>query len=125
MPTDLQIVRTSDFARLGAHGQLDFEKSRRALADVAKACIEKGLHHALLDVRDIYGELSTRELYRLAEAFAEMGFAKTDCLAVLHPYSGKRAEIFAAFAEERGMTVRAFESFEEAIEWFSTTVPME
>jgi hypothetical protein len=81
------------------------------------------VQHALLDVRDMHGELSATELHELARAFAQTGFRKTDCLAVLHRYSGRKAEIFAAFAEDRGMNVRAFDNYEDAMEWFSTALP--
>lgn len=125
MPTDLHIVRTNDFIRQNAHGEFDFATSLAELEMLAKACVSRGIHHALLDVRDMQGELSTTELYQLAKAFSTMGFGPGHCLAVLHRYFGKRAEIFATFAEERGMNVRAFVDFEEAINWFGTALPLE
>jgi hypothetical protein len=123
MPTDLHIVRTSDFLRLDASGKFDFDQTARVLSDLARACCSKGVHYALLDARDAQGTLTTTELYQLAKVFAESGFKKTDCLAVLHRYGGKLADIFASFADERGMTVRAVESYEEAMDWFSTALP--
>ena len=125
MPTDLHIIRTSDFLRLDAKGHLDFQKTLHDLETLAKSCLKKGVHYALLDVRKMTmsAKLSTTELHQLAEAFAESGFKKTDCLAILHPYSGEQAGIFASFAEERGMRVQAFDNYEDAMEWFSTPLP--
>ena len=80
---------------------------------------------ALLDARDAQGKLTTTELYQLAKGFAGSGFKKADRLAILHRYSGKQAEIFADFADERGMNVRAFDNYEDATEWFSTELPAE
>jgi hypothetical protein len=115
----VQIVRAGDFARLDAHGRVDLAASHEALAAVARACVERGTNLALLDVRDVYSDLSATELYSLAAAFNEMGFTRSHKLAVLHRYSGgERASFFARCAAERGWNVRAFESFEDAIDWF-------
>lgn len=126
MPCSLHIVKTSDFVRLHADGRFDFESSKKVLASVARACLERGVDCALIDIRDAERSLKIEELYRLAQAFQEVGFRQNQRLAVLHRYNAaERAEIFAMFAHARGWNVRAFDHYEEAIEWFtSTAVPV-
>ena len=122
MPFNLQIVKTSDFVKLNAQGQLDVQQSHDVLAGLAKVCIDRGIDCALLDVRDMKSALKLNDLHALAKAFQEMGFREHHRLAVLHRYNaGERAEMFAMFATDRGWNVRAFEEYEEAIEWFRAT----
>ena len=51
MPLELQIIRATDFIRLGAHGHFDLAASKAALAELAHACRKRGIHQALLDLR--------------------------------------------------------------------------
>jgi hypothetical protein len=49
-----------------------------------------------------------------------MGFKENNKLAVLHRFhSGERAQFFADCAGDRGWNVRAFERFEDAMDWFN------
>jgi hypothetical protein len=126
MPYNLHIVQPSDFIRLDARGKPDLVESRRALEGIAKLCVERGTDCALLDVRNVKGNMSLTDLYTLAKTFNEMGFNEKHRLAVLHRYeAGERAEMFAMFASSRGWNVRAFENYEQAIEWFSTILPLD
>lgn len=119
MPYDLHIVKTSDFVRLDAHGKPDLEQSRNVLASIAKTCMERGVLCALLDVRDLYSSFTTNDLYRLVQAFREVGFQEKHRLAILHRFRSERAEIFTTFAADEGLNVRGFEDYGEAIEWFA------
>jgi len=120
MPYNLQIVKPSDFVRLDAKGQTDVEETRRILKSVAKACVDRGIDRALLDARDVPPSLTLSDLYSLAVSFREMGFYQDHRLAILHRYTAtERAEFFAMCASERGWNVRAFDNYEEAIEWFN------
>jgi hypothetical protein len=126
MSYNVQVVKSSDFVRLDARGKVDLAESRRVLSEVAQECVDRGINHALLDVRDLYSDLVLTDLYALARTFADVGFRRTDRLAVLHRYnSGEKAEFFAMCANDRGWDVRAFEDFEEAIEWFGSPRPVE
>ena len=121
MAYSLHVVKPKDFVRLDASGRVDFDASRRVLADLAKACLERGLSLALLDVRDLYSELSPTDLYALVRSFHDIGFRSTHRLAVLHRYnSSERAEFFSMCAAEHGFDFRAFDNFEEAIEWLNS-----
>jgi hypothetical protein len=121
MPYSVHVVKPSDFVRLDARGRLDVAESHRMLAKVARACVERGIDLALLDVRDLYADLKLADLYSLARAFPEMGFRRTDRLAVLHRYnSTEKAEFFAMSAADGGWDVRSFDNFEDAIDWFGS-----
>ena len=123
MPYDLHIVRTQDFLRCTGEGMIDLETSKKGLAALAKACMAKGVRCVLLDVRDAQASLRLADMYELAKTFHETGFQQEDRLAILHRYrGGERAEFFALCANERGWNVRAFESYEDAMAWFSPNI---
>jgi hypothetical protein len=122
---NLHVIRTADFVKLDAHGNPDLPESRRALERLAKACIDRGTNAALLDVREVYSTLKLVDVYSLVSAFHTMGFRREHRLAILHRYSAsERAEFFAMCASERGWHVRAFDTYEEALEWFGTEIPV-
>lgn len=124
MPYNLHIIHAGDFIRLNGKGGLDLEATESVLSGLAKACVDRGVTCALIDVRHMKSHLSLADLYRLARAFNEMGFRKEHHLALLQPYmGGAQAEFFAMCSADRGWNVRAFEEYEEAIEWFSSTRP--
>jgi len=124
MPLELQIIRASEFVRLGTKERLDFQGSKEALALLASACRKRGVDRALLDLRQL--PLSDRplftptELAALVDTFREAGFARRQKLAVLYqedPHHGAR--FFAFIGMFKGWRVRAFPEFEPALLWLS------
>ncbi|HQY89430.1 MAG TPA: hypothetical protein PK402_12330 [Tepidisphaeraceae bacterium] len=96
------------------------------LSALARACLERNMSCALLDIRTLEKSLTLAEVYQLSRAFPEMGFTHRHRLAILHRYTGgENAQMFAMFAADNGWNVRAFDSYEDAIEWFSTNIPIE
>ena len=121
MAYNLRVVKTSDFIRYDGRGQTDRVRSRRILERIAKACVDSEMNCALLDVRDLHSHLELKDLYSLINAFKDMGFRREHRLAILHSYRGThKADFFAMCASARGWNVRAFDSFEDAMEWFAT-----
>jgi hypothetical protein len=124
MPMELQIIRASEFIRLGARGQLDLKASREVLAVLADACRKRSIDRALLDARDIQTNLTPTDLAELVQAFREIGFTEKQRLALLHRGDQNyRARMFAFIGALRGWTLRAFDSYEEAIGWLSAGDP--
>lgn len=122
MPLDLQIIRASEFIRLGAHGQLDLAASREILRQLADACRKRGIDHALLDLRDVHPGpvpmLSREDLAALVSTFHEVGFSKRHRLAVLYSTDPHhRARLFAFMTTLHGGNVRACKDFEQALLW--------
>jgi hypothetical protein len=119
-PTELHVIRFREFVRLDAHGQLDMAESHEALSRLAQMCRKRGLERALLDGRDIHAQLTPDDIAALVRDLAEMGFTRNQRLALLHkgdPH--RRAALFALIAKLRGWKIRAFGSFEEAVDWLS------
>ncbi len=120
MPVELQIIRASEFVRMGGEGKFDLPASCAVLAHLAQACKRRGVQRALLDARRARAELSPAELASLVNVLHEFGFAKCQRLAILH--SGDRyhrARLFAFISRMKGWNVRAFGNFEDALCWLS------
>jgi len=124
MPLELQIIRASEFIRLGARGHFDLAASKAALAEMAAACRKRGLNQALLDLRALQPGpkpvFSPADLIELVNTFREVGFTHEQKLAILYhsdPYH--RARLFAFLSIVRGWNVQAFGEFEQAILWLS------
>src|SRR5215813_7897695 len=107
MPLDLQIIRASEFVRMGAEGYFDLSASRAALSDLAAACLKRGVDRALVDLRKVhYGPkpiFTPDDLASLINTFREMGFTKQRRLAVLYEEDlDQRARNFAFMSPLRG-----------------------
>jgi len=124
MPLQLEIIRATEFVRVGAKGQFDLAASKAALATVAGACRKRGIQHAILDLRALHPGpkpvFSPEDLIELVNTFPAVGFTQRLRLAVLyHSDPHKRARLFAFLSTLRGWSVRAFGDFEEALLWLA------
>jgi hypothetical protein len=126
MPLELQIIRASEFVRVGTRDHLDFAASKQALSEMAHACRKRGVNQALLDLRELpippKPLFSPTELAALVETFHEAGFTRNQRLAILYredPHHGAR--MFAFISTMRGWQVRAFNHFEDALFWLSAS----
>jgi hypothetical protein len=125
---ELQVIRASDFIRLGPKGQFDLAISKAVLAELAAACRKRGINRAMLDLRALQPGprpvFSPTDLAHLVNTFREMGFTRDQKLAVLYgsdPHD--RAKMFAFISNLRGWHVAAFGSFEAAMVWLSDEEP--
>jgi hypothetical protein len=131
MPLQLEIIRATEFVRVGAEGQFDLAASKVALATVARACRKRGVQHAVMDLRALQPgpkPVFTRaDLTALVNTFPAAGFTRQLRLAILYrsdPH--RRARLFAFLSTLHGWNVRAFGEFATALDWLSaeeTTSP--
>jgi hypothetical protein len=120
MPTKLIIIHAKDFITATAEGTLAFEESKKALVHVARAAGPLTDYEILLDTRKVQSRLSTTELWYLAAELATLGAAFRHKTAVLCPLERfDDAEFFALCAQNRGLQVLGFTSFEDAMSWLT------
>ncbi len=119
MPTNLKIIHAHDFIRATPEGPLDFEKSLKLLLEIASVSTPLSDYEIILDTRKAQAEMSVSDLWDLAAELSKLRatFSRKK-IAVLCPLEGfDEAEFFALCAQNRGFMVKAFTSFEDAIEW--------
>ncbi len=63
MPTDIRIIHAQDFIRATPEGQLDFEKSKELLVEVASASVHLVDYAIILDTRNAQSEMSVTYLW--------------------------------------------------------------
>ncbi len=124
MPQELEIIRASEFIRMGADGHFDLAASKAALAVLVGACRTRGIDQAMLDLRQLEPRLKPRftpaDLAELVRTFTDSGFGPHQRLAILYrsdPHH--RARLFAFLSSLHGWPVHAFGDFEHAVLWLS------
>jgi hypothetical protein len=120
----LEVIRATEFIRVGAQGEFDLAASKDALRTLAMACHKRALSHAIIDLREMKANptpvFSVDDLRELVNTFSEAGFSRELRLAVLYESDPhKRARMFAFLSNMKGWNVGAFNDFEEAILWLS------
>ena len=118
MPTTIRVINARDFVRATPEGWLDFTTSELLLLSVGRAAALLGDYDILLDTRKAKSVLTPFDVWHLARELAIHRGALGRKNAVLCPRERfDHAEFFALCAQDRGLPVRAFVVFEEAIEW--------
>lgn len=125
MATNIRIIHAHDFIQATPEGRLDLEKSKELLIEIASATGSLADYEILLDTRKAQIEMSGADLWYLATDFWYVAAGldnsrgpfprKTAVLCPLKRFD--RASFFARCAQNTGLQVRAFTSFEDAIEW--------
>jgi uncharacterized protein YfkK (UPF0435 family) len=124
MPINLKIIHVHEFLKVSADGQLDLEGSKELLLEIASASsAHLADHEIIIDIRKMQSKFSTTDLWYLA---AELGnlrknFSRKTALVCLRE-DFDSAGFFALCAQNRGLQVMAFTSYEEAIEWLGAEV---
>jgi hypothetical protein len=118
MMMTVQSIHPRDFIRATANGTLDRTTAERHLAALAGATAGLTDFDVILDTRGAELDVSTTDLWHLAVFFAGLPKMRRRKIAILPaPDAFDRAAFFAVAAENRGTPIRAFETFEEAIDW--------
>jgi hypothetical protein len=116
--TNIRVIRARDFIRATEEGQIDLEKSKKLLIGVAEVAAGLVDYEIILDTRKTQGELSVSDLWDLAAELSNLGkafYRKTAVLCPLERFDD--AKFFELCAQNRGLQVSAFTSYEEAMEW--------
>jgi hypothetical protein len=118
MPAHIKIIHAHDFIKGTPAGYLGLERARELLNEIASASSLLAEYKIFLDTRKAQSELSITELWYLAAELSNLREAFSRKTAVLCPPERfDDAEFFALCAQNRGLLVNAFTSFEAAIEW--------
>jgi len=118
MPTNIRIIHAHDFIKASPEGHLDLEKSKKLLMEIASASAPLVDYEIIIDTRKAQTEMSITDLWYLAAELGNLRKAFSRKTAVLCPLERFRyAEFLAVCAQNRGLRVMAFTSFEDAIEW--------
>lgn len=118
MPTNIKIIHAHEFLRATPEGKLDFNAMENVLKEIASAEAPAFNYDVILDTRKTQSVLSVAELWHLAAELSSLRKAFSRKTAVLCPEERfDSAQFFALCAQNRGLQIMAFTSFEAAIDW--------
>jgi len=114
----LQVIHAKDFLRMTPDGKIDFEKTRDMLLEAVSVEGLSSELDVLVDFRQVESDLSTTDIWYLAEELSRHDEAFKDRIALLvNSEKFDNAKFFELCAMNRGLEVAAFASYEEAINW--------
>ena len=118
MPTNVKVIHAGDLIRARPEGQAYLEDAEQLIRDIVAAGSGLDEFEVLIDTRRVSGTLSATDLWNLAEKLARYRSSFARRTAVLCPLEKfDHSRFFALCAENHGFSIRAFTSYEEAMEW--------
>jgi hypothetical protein len=118
MTANIKVIRPSDFVRATHEGPATLELAEQLLEDIAQAGARLGDFQVLVDVRRVTVRLTAAELWQLSEKLASYRRKLGDKTAILCPAQRfDHTHFYSLCAQNKGFNVRAFTSYEDAMEW--------
>ena len=119
MKAEIKFVKTRDFIKTTASGQLNLEQSKKVLEEIARLNTPDVLHDILVDIRETEPGLSLSDIYELVTAVGNhrQAFRKKIAILLGAQHDFDKARFLEMCASNRGYNVNAFDDFEEAVNW--------
>ncbi len=119
MSVNIRIIHAHEFIKATPEGPLDLEKAKNVLVEIASTAASLADYEIILDLRKARVAMSTTDLWYLATELSDLrkAFSRRKTAVLCPTEQFDQAGFFALCAQNRGFAVRAFNSFEDAIEW--------
>lgn len=118
MATNVKVIPARDFIRARPDGHAYLDKAEELLAEIARAGQGLDDFAILVDTRNVSGQLSATELWTLSKKLVKFRHTFARRTAVLCPMEKfDHTRFFTLCAENQGFNIRAFTSYEDAMEW--------
>lgn len=119
MKAEIKFVKTKDFIKTTASGQLSLEQSKKVLSEIARLNTPDDLHDILVDIRNTLPGLSLSDIYELVTEVGNhrQAFRKKIAILLGEQHDFDKARFLEMCASNRGYNVNAFDDFEEAVNW--------
>lgn len=118
MPVNLKVINTKDFIKTTVTGILDFVASKQAIMDILSLIKQPGEYDVLLDTREAESLLSIMNLHELGKMLASHPILRRSRICILVPINSiDKAGFFETVAVNRGVKIKTFTDFEQAIAW--------
>lgn len=124
MKANIKFVKTKDFLKTTASGELNLPESMKVLHRIAEFNRADNSHDMLIDVRDTTSVLTLSDIYELV---SEVGrhreyFRKKIAILLGPQHDIDKARFLQMTAENRGYRVNVFTDFEDAVTWLMEVV---
>ena len=127
MPSNLRIIRLRDIISFQPEGNLDMPKFKERLQEIASVHGAFIDHDVLIDTRGAEMHLSVFDIWEAAQDLANAVHSSSPKgfwakIAVICPIERfDNAKFLELCAQNRGLNVHAFTTFEDMFEWLSET----
>jgi hypothetical protein len=120
MARTVRIINAHDFVSAKHDGVLNLEESERLLREVMGVSEPLDQVDILVDTREAASQLSATDLWYLADRLGDFPKLFGGKTAILCPPERlDHASFFALCAENKGINMQAFTSYEEAMTWLN------
>jgi hypothetical protein len=124
MARHVRIVNARDFVSAKPDGVLNLEESEQLLRDVVGVSDGLDEFDILVDTREAASLLSATDLWFLADRLGKHPKTFAGRTAILCPSERfDHASFFALCAENKGIDMQAFTSYEDAMKWLTGDSP--
>jgi len=119
MTTKIKLVRSIEYLHTSPTGEVDLERSKQLLVDLAKAKRPPADYDIILDFRRSQLKLSTTDIWYLAADLVNHDHTFKDKVAVLilPGLDFDKAKFFELCSKNRGLNVEVFTNYEDAVQW--------
>jgi len=126
MLSGIKIYKVNDFIRKTETGNIDLERSKKIVRELAMAAGLHSGHNILVDLREttVSADASIEDILKVALEFGSYVSSFKNKIANIIPDDPKRMVIanrFKACMDIQGFEYEIFTDYESAIEWLSTT----
>jgi len=126
MLSGIKIYKVNDFIRKTETGNIDLERSKKIVRELAMAAGLHANHNILVDLREttVSAASSIEDVMKVALEFGSFVSSFKNKIANIIPDDPKRmivANRFKACMDIQGFEYEIFTDYESAIEWLSTT----
>src|SRR5258706_12753079 len=129
MDLNVRIIHHKDFLKTSASGDLDLEKSKQTLLKIAPLNKPPHNYDVMIDLRGATPRLSMADITELVQLMIDYRDSFRNKIAILTSRDAlfELAKFMELYAQNRWFQFAAFDIFEEAINWLSTSteVPLE
>ena len=108
--------------RAKASGSLNFEQIKQLSSEVFAAGRQHDTHRCLIDVRDVFMDLTVQTIKQLPDALQELGMSSKHRMALIYEGASRRAgdiSLFAVVSSLSGLQVKAFTEETQALQWLN------
>jgi hypothetical protein len=120
MPVDIRLISLRDFIRTDLVGVVDFETTKAAVTELAKATLECGVPNILIDARTAVAVgVGASDMPAVVEPLLALGVDHGYRIAILNDPKDDldRGKLFEEIARRRGIDAAVFRDFEAALTW--------
>ena len=125
MLSGIKVYKVKDFIRKTETGNINFNRSKQIVRDLAKAAGSHADHNILIDLRETTVSASSIEdIMKIALEFGSYVSSFKNKIANIIPDDPERMEIasrFKACIDIQGFDYEVFTDYESGIEWLSKT----